>query len=159
MRRPATIVLWVVILTGTAACKVSDPTTGVQFFPTVYSDFIAAEPLRVATPATQIIRDQATWDAFWQMHGPLGQAPAVDFSQDMLIGVFWGDRGSGCFNFVNAIMSVRVRIDGINTTGVIEVDIGPLPDLGLCAAPVRPLQVILLDTTIAPVEFVGMVPS
>ena len=153
-------VLCALALIGSTACTTGDPTSQVQYFPLVYTDFIAAQPLEVTTPGTQVFRDQATWDAFWQAHAPLaGPAPAVDFTQDMLIAVFWGAQGTGCFDFVDAILSVRARIDGVNTFGVIEVDIGPLPNLGSCAIPVNPLQVVTVETTITQVEFVGMVPG
>ncbi len=147
-------------LIGSTACRTGDPTDQVQYFPLVFTDFIAAQPLEVTTPGTQVFKDQATWDAFWQMHAPLaGSAPVLDFTQDMLIAVFWGTQSSGCFDFVDAIVNVRARVDAINTLGVIEVDIGPLPNLGSCAALVNPLQVVTVEATITPVVFVGMVPS
>ena len=165
MRRndlPGTIpqVLCALALIGSAACKTSDPTNQVQFFPLVYTNLIAAQPLVVPTPSTQVFRDQASWDGFWQAHAPLaGPAPVLDFTQEMLIGVFWGSQGSGCFDFVDAIVQVRARVDGVNTLGVIEVDVGPLPPLGSCTPPVNPFQVITVEATISQVEFVGLVPT
>ena len=157
MRRLGTILLLSSALwTG---CSSDDLTDVPQFIPVLFDDFVAAQPLQVTAPWTQEIRDQATWDAFWQAHAPVGgPAPAVDFSQDMLIGVFWGTRTNGCFSFVDAIERVRLRV-ALNTTGVIEVELGPLPDLGTCAGTVYPLQVISVDTTAAPVDFVGILPS
>ena len=160
MRRMILLVLCGLTLIGSTASKTGDPTNQVQYFPLVFTDFIAAQPLEVTTPGTQVFKDQATWDAFWQMHAPLaGPAPVLDFTQDMLIAVFWGTQNSGCFDFVDAIVNVRARVDAINTLGVIEVDIGPLPNLGSCAALVNPLQVVTVEATITPVVFVGMVPS
>lgn len=160
MRRMILLALCGLITIGSAACKTGDPTDQVQYFPLVFTDFIAAQPLEVTTPSTQVFKDQATWDAFWQAHAPLaGSAPMLDFTQDMLIAVFWGTQGSGCFDFVDAIVNVRVRVDGINTLGVIEVDVGPLPDLGNCATLQNPLQVVTVEATITPVVFVGLVPS
>jgi len=154
------LVLCGLALIGSTACTVDDPTNQVQFFPLVFTDFVAAEPLEVTTPGTQVFRDQASWDAFWQAHTPLaGSAPMFDFTQQMLIAVFWGAQGSGCFDFVHAIVNVRARVDAVNTFGVIEVDIGPLPDLGNCATPVNPLQIVSVEATVAAVEFVGMVPG
>ncbi len=154
------LVLCGLALIGPTACTADDPTNQVQYFPLVFTDFIAAAPLEVTTPGTQVFKDQAIWDAFWQAHAPLaGSAPVLDFTQDMLIAVFWGTQGSGCFDFVDAIINIRARVDAVNTLGVIEVDIGPLPNLGNCAMPVNPLQVVSIEATITPVEFVGMVPS
>ena len=160
MRRMFLPVLCGLALIGSTACKVNDPTNQVQYFPLVFTDFIAAQPLEVTTPGTRVFKDQATWDAFWQMHTPLaGSAPVLDFTQDMLIAVFWGTQGSGCFDFVDAIVNIRARVDAVNTLGVIEVDIGPLPNLGSCAMLVNPLQVVTVEATITPVQFVGLVPS
>jgi len=154
------ILVCAVVLLGTTSCKTTDPTNQVQFFSLVFTNFIAAQPLEVTAPGTFVFRDQATWDAFWQANAPFaGPAPVVDFAQDMLVGVFWGALGTGCIEFVNVIDRVRVRVDGVNTLGVIEVDIGVLPPLGNCATPVNPLQVITLEQTITSVEFVGFVPS
>jgi hypothetical protein len=152
--------LLVAALFSIGSCTSDDPTTGTQYFSLAYSDFIAAQTLVVSAPLTTVFRDQASWSAFWTTHGPAGTAaPTVDWTQDMLIGVFWGPSGTGCGNYVNAVTQVRLRIDGINTTGVIEVEVGPLGDLGNCAMPVLPLQILLTDTTSAPVQFVGTVPS
>ncbi len=164
MRRntlPGTLqVLCAVALIGSAGCTTSDPTNQVQYFPLVFTDFMAAQPLVVPAPSTQVFRDQASWDVFWQAHTTLaGPAPVVDFTQDMLIAVFWGAQGSGCFSFINAIVQVRARVDGVNTLGVIEVDIGPLPPLGTCATPVNPFQVVSIEATISQVDFVGLVPT
>ena len=160
MRKALALLCVAGLLAGVPACKVTDPTTGVQYFPLIYTDLIAAEPLRVTIPSTRVFRDQASWDMFWQANVPLaGVPPTVDFAQDMVVGVFWGAQGTGCFHYVGAIDSVRLRLDGVNTTGVIEVEIGPLPDLGVCAMNVVPLQVLVLENTITPVQFVGMVPS
>jgi hypothetical protein len=113
----------------------------------------------VPAPGTQVFRDQASWDPFWQAHTNLaGPTPVVDFNQEMLIAVFWGSQGTGCFDFVNAIANVRARVDGLNTLGVIEVDVGPLPPLGSCTTPVNPFQVVIVEATISQVDFVGLVP-
>ncbi|NIM01763.1 MAG: hypothetical protein GTN89_13255 [Acidobacteria bacterium] len=159
-KRWTTTVLAAAVLVGSAACRSSDPTNQVTFFDLAYMDFTAAQPLVVGAPGTFVFRDQTSWDAFWQAHAqPPSAAPMVDFNEDMLIGVFWGAWGTGCFDFVQAIERVRVRIDGVNTLGVIEVDIGLLPNLGSCATPVNPFQVIILEATATAVEFVGQVPT
>ena len=157
---PVLLVFCAVLLTGSIACKTSDPTNQVQYFSLAFSDFTAAQPLVVPTPGTQVFRDQGNWDTFWSAQTHLaGPAPVVDFNEDMLIAVFWGSFGSGCFDFVDAIDRVRARVDGLNTLGVIEVDVGPLPPLGSCATPVNPFQVIIIEATASQVEFVGMVPG
>jgi len=158
--RATLLVSCLLILIGSNACERDDPTNQVQYFSLAFADFNAAQPLVVPAPSTQVFRDQATWDLFWQAHTTLaGPPPVLDFTQEMLVAVFWGSRGTGCLEFVDAIARVRARVDGVNTLGVIEVDVGPLPPLGSCATPVNPFQVITIEATISQVEFVGMVPS
>jgi PrcB C-terminal len=39
-----------------------------------------------------IVRTAAEWDALWRSHLPTRQAAAVDFSKEMVVGVFLGSR-------------------------------------------------------------------
>jgi hypothetical protein len=157
---PIRLVFCALLVTGSFCCETNDPTDQAQYFSLAFSDFMAAQPLVVPTAGTQVFRDQVSWDAFWsaQTH-QAGPTPVVDFNQDMLIAVFWGSLGTGCYNFVDAIARVRARVDGLNTFGVIEVDVGPLPSLGSCAMPVNPFQVVTIEATASQVQFVGMVPN
>ena len=155
MRRLACVLL----LLFSVHCTSDDPTEQPTFFPLVFSNLTEAEALNVSNPGTLVFRDEASWQAFWQANANLGAPlPVIDFTDEMLIAVFWGNGYSGCQNFVNAIQEVQVRVDGVNTLGVVEVNIGVLPMLGGCITPVTPLQVIVVDTTITSVEFIGFVP-
>jgi len=159
-RKTIHLVVACTLVLGSMACEINDPTTQVQYFPLIFTDFNAAQPLQVSSPGTEVFKDQATWDAFWLQHAPLaGPAPVLDFSENILIAVFWGAQGTGCFNFVDAILNVRTRVDGLNTLPVVEVAVLALPDLGNCATPVNPFQVVTVETTIAVVDFVGEVPN
>jgi hypothetical protein len=45
-----------------------------------------------------VIRDQAAWNTLWREHNKSNvNIPTVDFSKNMLIGVFLGERSSGCY--------------------------------------------------------------
>ena len=39
-----------------------------------------------------VVRTAAEWDALWRAHLPTRQPAAVDFSKDMVVGVFLGSR-------------------------------------------------------------------
>jgi len=47
----------------------------------------------VLDPARHVIRDSAAWHALWSSHaGPSSQAPPVDFTTDMVVAAFAGER-------------------------------------------------------------------
>ena len=71
----------------------------------------------------------------------------------MLIGVFWGLGFSGCTDETQSIESIR------SSFASIEVRIGPLGDLGACAAIVSPRQIVRLASATQPVVFTGLVPG
>ena len=158
MSRALKAVALVLLIVG-LGCTSDDPTNDPTFFPLVYTDFTAATPLEVPTAGTAVFRDGASWTTFWQANTPLGTpVPPNDFNDEMLIAVFWGAGRTGCDQFIDAIDRVRVRIDNVNTLGVIEVEIGLLPNLGNCNVPLQPLQVIAVDATSTMVDFVGFLP-
>lgn len=65
------------------------------------------------------------------------------------MGCFYG----GCRDSVDAI-------DGIYDTGdQIVVHVGPMPDLGLCAAIQLPIQVVSIPRSEKPIEFTGELPE
>ena len=41
-----------------------------------------------------VVRTQAEWDKLWTTHGGDRKKPAIDFSKDMVVGVFMGTRPS-----------------------------------------------------------------
>ncbi len=111
------------------------------------------------TAGHEVIRGDAAWTALWEAswsitdgEGVKTAPPAIDFSQKMVIGVFWGEGYSGCGNSVEAIETIVQR------EGEIVVVVGPLPDLGLCDALVYPVQMVLVDRSDLPVVFEGSVP-
>lgn len=119
-----------------------------------------SQSFSVITAGTQVIRDEQAWTDLWELswaifngQGEKTPPPSIDFANKMVIAVFWGGEYSGCSNGVEAIKQVRI----INQQ--IEVEIGPLPDLGPCDAIVYPVHMILLDRSNLQVTFVGEVPS
>jgi hypothetical protein len=45
-----------------------------------------------------LVRTEAEWTALWQQHAPDHPRPAVDFSKEMVVGVFMGSRPTAGFN-------------------------------------------------------------
>jgi hypothetical protein len=45
-----------------------------------------------------VVRTEAEWTKLWQQHSPDRQRPAVDFSKDMVVGVFMGSRPTAGYN-------------------------------------------------------------
>jgi hypothetical protein len=45
-----------------------------------------------------VVRTDAEWTKLWQQHSPDRQRPTVDFSKDMIVGVFMGSRSSAGYN-------------------------------------------------------------
>jgi len=53
-----------------------------------------------------LVRTEAEWAALWQQHNPDRPRPAVDFSKEMVVGVFMGSRTTAGFN--TAVVSAAV---------------------------------------------------
>jgi len=91
------------------------------------------EGFRVPTAGHMIIRDSAKYaqftDRYWLSEEP---PPQIDFNRDLLLGVFYGAHHSGCQSEVEVIEKVRYSFSSI------FVEVGELPDLGLCDAIVAP---------------------
>jgi hypothetical protein len=45
-----------------------------------------------------VVRADAEWTKLWQQHSPDRERPAVDFSKEMIVGVFMGSRPNAGFN-------------------------------------------------------------
>jgi len=45
-----------------------------------------------------VVRTEAEWTKLWQQHSPDRMRPAMDFSKDMVVGVFMGSRPTAGYN-------------------------------------------------------------
>jgi hypothetical protein len=45
-----------------------------------------------------VVRTEAEWTKLWQQHSPDRKRPAVDFSKEMVVGVFMGSRPTAGYN-------------------------------------------------------------
>jgi hypothetical protein len=128
--------------------------------PLVFQNVEDAEPLKVQNAQTAVFKSEAAWTVFWEEHvmqinadGEPIAPPEVNFAENMLIAVFWGNNGyAGCSFFAEAIKGVSAQSDAL------IVEIGKLPDLGPCRMSVMPLHVIKVERTEATVVFKGRVP-
>lgn len=63
-------------------------------------------------PQQSIARTSEEWQSLWQRHAPGRPAPAVDFTKNMVVGVFLGSRPSGGY---------QAEITGIAVEGGVMV--------------------------------------
>jgi PrcB C-terminal len=52
---------------------------------------------QISIPREVIVRDRAEWAALWSAHAPGRPQPEVDFSSEMVVGVFVGTRPTAGF--------------------------------------------------------------
>lgn len=103
----------------------------------------------IREPTQVIVRDAGGWTVLWRTHaGATGRpAPAVDFTRDMVIGVFAGESTARTL----AISRIVHESDGLVLWYVLR-DTGPLPDgQGLTKA--SPFQIVRLARLAVPVRF------
>src|SRR5256885_9564178 len=52
----------------------------------------------IETPREAVVRTEAEWTALWKLHAPERPAPAVDFTNNLVAGVFLGTRPTAGFS-------------------------------------------------------------
>jgi hypothetical protein len=97
---------------------------------------------------TVVVKDALTWAGLWSEHAPGRALPAVDFTADMVVGVFMGSGANSCYT---------TAIDGVARTAdkiiVHELRSVPGPDI-LCAMYVTtPAHLVVIPRSDLPVEF------
>jgi len=105
----------------------------------------------IRSPLQSVIRTDAQWRALWRKHvagSPQGVAtPVVDFSRDMVIGVFAGE-----FSEFTRVSIVRISREANQLVVMVKIgafDPGPVPE----GAPVRPFYIIRLAQSKLPIVF------
>jgi hypothetical protein len=102
-----------------------------------------------------VIRDEAAWARLWAEHtagrNPAPALPQIDFSRQMLVGVFAGESASGC----HSIAIPRVVAGAASVK--VEVDERELQTFAACPAVItHAMQVVAIERTDVPVEFVRL---
>lgn len=122
-------------------------------FRTVAQDAFSA----IHTRRNVVIRDAASWAALWAEHNaertPVPPLPSVDFSQQMLVGIFAGDL-RGCHEFeIRRINVVRGRI-------VVEYEDRDITPTTICIAAItNPMHVVAIPKLDADVVFNQIEPA
>ena len=105
----------------------------------------------IRTPSRLVVRNEAVWRTLWRRHDDPagGAAPAVDFTRDMVIGVFAGEiRGPA------AVAIVRVtREPNRLVVWYTFKDTRPMP-AAESGVPSTPFSIIRLPRSSLPVSFV-----
>jgi hypothetical protein len=103
----------------------------------------------ITAPREVVVRDADAWAALWQEHAGLElPLPAVDFSRQMVIGVFLGSRPSGCYG--TEIASIVPREGRLE---VLHLDAEPGPGVMCTMAITTPAHLVVVDRSSAPVVF------
>lgn len=103
----------------------------------------------ITAPREVVVRDADAWAALWREHAGLElPLPAVDFSRQMVIGVFLGARPSGCYGTgISSIMPREGRLE------VLHVDTEPGPGVICTMATTYPAHLVVVDRSSMPVVF------
>lgn len=103
----------------------------------------------VDAPREVVVRDADAWAALWQEHaGASLPLPAVDFSRQMVIGVFLGARPNGCYaTAVSSIVPNEGRLE------VLHLDSEPGPGVVCTMAVTTPAHLVVVDRSSVPVVF------
>ena len=102
----------------------------------------------IEEPRTVVVRTAAEWQALWKEHDPDHPAPAVDFAQSTVVGVFLGSRPTAGF----AVEITAIKADG-NRTIVDYVERQPPRDAVLAQVLTSPFHIVRLERTPGVIEF------
>lgn len=155
MNKLLNIISFLIAVTMLVTCG-DNPTEGLAG---IYENFTEAQHYDVPESGIRIFTDNEAWlefhDRYWNLYDNTGKTdpPEVDFENETVIGVFWGARPQGCYNWVNCLNVIYVN------GNFMQIYIAPLPDLGWCDVIVHPLQVIKVRMTDIHVEFTGNLPG
>lgn len=109
----------------------------------------------VKTAKNVVLKDAAAWHKLWAEHAgnrsPAPPLPAVDFSRQMLVGVFAGEHANGCRH----LEIIRVGVSGARI--LVEYADQDMTTVALCAmAASSGMQVLAVKRSDAAVEFVNI---
>ena len=102
----------------------------------------------IEEPRQVVVRTAAEWQALWKEHDPQGTAPAVDFAQSMVVGVFLGSQPTAGF----AVEIAAVRQEG-NRTVVEYAERRPARDAFVAQMLTSPFHIVRVMRTAGSVEF------
>jgi hypothetical protein len=91
-----------------------------------------------------VVRTAAEWDALWRSHLPTRQPAAVDFSKEMVVGVFLGSRPTPGYG----VTIVSASEEG-NVLRVRYRETSPPPDAILAQVITFPYQIVAIPKSAA----------
>jgi hypothetical protein len=101
---------------------------------------------------TVVVRDAAAWKTLWAEHAalrvPPPPAPDVDFSRDMVVGVFLGQKPSGGYEAM--LVDFRAGAEGATVTYQTAT---PDPDQSQITVLTAPYHLRVVPRTARPVRF------
>ncbi len=111
----------------------------------------------IGEKGTTVIKDSSDFNALWAAwnnyaDGGKSSLPYINFDSQMVIVVHYGVYYQGCTNAVEVIKSIETDGDKI------FINIGDLPNLGLCDAGVYPLHMVQLESLEMDIIFEGKIP-
>jgi hypothetical protein len=102
----------------------------------------------VDVPRQVTVRDRDAWASLWRAHAPRRPAPAVDFSREMVVGVFIGTRPTAGF----AVDIVGYRDSGSDVT-VLYRETVPSRDTIAAQVIVSPYHLVVIPRRTGTVSF------
>ena len=97
---------------------------------------------------TVVVKDAGTWAGLWSEHAPGRALPAVDFTKNMVVGVFMGSGANSCYT---------TAIDNVSRTAgriiVHELRSVPGPDIACAMHVTTPAHLVVIPRSDLPVEF------
>jgi hypothetical protein len=139
------------VVKGIAAVLVSCSVTSTAMGQTSPAELVtvAQGPMsNIEEPRQAVVRTTAEWQALWKAHDGQRAAPAVDFTQSMVVAVFLGTRPTAGF----AVEITAVRAEG--SRAVVEYrERRPPPDAIAAQMLTAPFHIVRLARTSASTEF------
>ncbi len=99
-----------------------------------------------------VVRDGTAWAALWAEHGagrtPQPELPPVDFTQEMVVGYFWGEKPTAGYRVeLTEVVAEATRL-------VVRVEVGsPPPGAPVLQVLTQPYHLVRLPRSELPVEF------
>jgi hypothetical protein len=120
----------------------------------IFQDVTPVVPSAIADRRLVVIRDVTAWDILWREHtgsiSPAPTMPQINFSQNMVIGVFLGIRTNACRDVEITSISRHTHPERIT----VEFREIPILQSALCpSSNSSPAKLVVLPYSFLPVEF------